>query len=342
MEEQKHTEISYAAFDGGIPRSEIWGATVEYLRNNPGSLLFVFVFLGFGGMFILSSLVDQGISGVAGLIAPTIALGLFVWLVVWLVQRESRYILLAKRFAKDNNFLFTADGVTTERSGLVFNIGHSRRIKHLIEGTFSGRPFEIFTYEYVVGQGKNSTTYTYGVVGTPLTRALPHVVLDSRKNNLTSFISNLPATTSGESLQLEGDFNTHFNVHIPEGYGRDALYFLTPELMALLVDKASQYDVEVVGNMLYFYSIDAAPSRQRYQSAFDVLSHVGNEFEENTVRYADERIGQREANVVAVEGQRLQTGTPTWLKVLIGLFVLSVILTMIMQVAFTYWVYYGS
>lgn len=342
MPQQKHyPEVSYTAFDGTLPRTEIWGATVDYLKNNPSALIFLFVFLGFGGMFILNSLVEQGVNESVGLIAPTIVFGLLAWGVVWLVGHESRHVLLAKRFARDNNFTFTADGVTTERSGLLFDVGHSRQIKNLIEGNFSGRQFEIFTYSYVMGNGKNSTTYTYGVIATPLTRALPHVVLDSQKNNLTSFISNLPAITSGESLVLEGDFNKHFKVYIPKGYAKDALYFLTPELMAELIDRAGQFDVEVIGNMLYFYSIDAMPSKRRYQSAFDLLSSVSDEFEENTVRYADERVGGREINAVAVEGQRLQTGTPVWVKVLAGVFAAAVILTMVMQVAYTYWVYYG-
>ena len=48
---------------------------------------------------------------------------------------------------------------------------------------------------------------------------------------------------------LEGDFDRHFTLYAPDGYGRDALYLLTPDLMSRLIDSARAFDVSLLLTM---------------------------------------------------------------------------------------------
>ncbi len=50
----------------------------------------------------------------------------------------------------------------------------------------------------------------------------------------------------GPELELEGDFGKHFELHVPAGYERDALYVLTPDVMQVLIDEAADRRVEIV------------------------------------------------------------------------------------------------
>ena len=76
-----------------------------------------------------------------------------------------------------------------------------------------------------------STTFqrSYGYVAIQLDTALPHLVLDGRRNNGRLGGSSIPMPIAGgQTLSLEGDFNEYFTLHCPTGYERDALYVFTP------------------------------------------------------------------------------------------------------------------
>jgi hypothetical protein len=97
-----------------------------------------------------------------------------------------------------------------------------------------------------------------------------------------------------QRLRLEGNFDAYFTVWCAPEYQRDILYFLTPELMQLLLDADQLFDLEIIGNQLYLYgkpeleavAIDPTVWQKLFQSA----SSVSIELIENTRRYQDHRI----------------------------------------------------
>src|SRR5690606_7535742 len=104
---------------------------------------------------------------------------------------------------------------------------------------------------YVTGSGKSRSVHQWGFLAVGLDRRLPHMVLDSRANNRMLGLSNLPAGFRRDQiLSLEGDFDRYFTLYCPKEYERDALYVFTPDLMALLIDEAAPYDVEVVDHWM--------------------------------------------------------------------------------------------
>ena len=126
-----------------------------------------------------------------------------------------------------------------------------------------------------------------------------------------SFGSNLPASfDKSQILSLEGDFDQYFTLYCPKAYERDALYVFTPDLMALLIDNAAPFDVEIVDDWMFVYS--AKPFRSTepavYQRLFQIVDTVGAKTLSQTDRYVDENIGQFAANIVAPQGARLKRG----------------------------------
>lgn len=227
------------------------------------------------------------------------------------------------RFARANGMRFRPQVAGSDEVGMVFGRGDDRTTTELMrlgDGWLDGR-VETANYRYSVttGSGKyrSTRTYRWAYLVIQLDRHLPQLVLDAVQNDARVFGiggSDLPASfASSQRLGLEGDFDRWFRLFVPEGYERDALYVLTPDLMALLIDQAGSgaaLDVEIVDDRLYCY----APGHLDFgdpavwQRLTSIVRTVGATTLRQTVRYADDRVGDRALDVVAPEGRRLRRG----------------------------------
>lgn len=227
------------------------------------------------------------------------------------------------RSARANGMRFTPVVRGTDEIGKIFDRGDDRTTSErmlLGDGWLDGR-VETANYRYSIttGSGKNRSTrvYRWAYLVVQLDRHLRQLGLDAVQNDhrvLGIGASNLPATfSSAQRLGLEGDFDRYFRLYVPEGYERDALHVLTPDLMALLIDQAgtgAAFDVEVVDDRIYFY----APGHLDYgdpavwQRLTTIVRTVGAKTLRPTVRYADERVGDRAVDLVAPQGRRLRRG----------------------------------
>jgi hypothetical protein len=213
-------------------------------------------------------------------------------------------------FATANGMIFSPTDPSPSYPGAIFNIGDSRKaLNHLRSAT--DRYLDIGNYQYSTGSGKSRSTHTWGFMALQLDRKLPNMVLDAKANNGLFGTTNLPAYFSRDQvLSLEGDFNEHFTLYCPKQYERDALYVFTPDLMALLIDNAAPFDVEIVDDWMFVYSSKAfaSVSADIYRPLFQIVDTVGAKTLAQTDRYVDERVGDFAANFVAPQGQRLKRG----------------------------------
>lgn len=209
------------------------------------------------------------------------------------------------------------------QSGFMFNVGYSRVFSEVLSGEWGegGKlHFETARYKYSTGSGENRHTYHVRYLRVDLKRNLPHMVLDANKNNLRLFgktvFSNLPAQFDrSQKLSLEGNFDQYFTLYAPRQYERDALYIFTPDLMALLIDGAADCDVEVVDNYIYFYfsPTKAVMTDHKFMPrVFKLLTLLGDKVYDRTDYYADERVVDRQLNVVAEGGRRLKLFETWW------------------------------
>lgn len=259
-------------------------------------------------VFVITAL---GIVGMA-------ALGYFIGKIISRHTLEHMYRLT--NFAKINGWFYKERFNDPSHAGMIFGNGHSRYALDQIYST-SGSLFEIGNYYYTTGSGKNSQRHNWGYVCIKLKRRVPNMVLDSKANNskiLGFNMSNLPESLRGNAtMLLEGDFNNYFTLYAPKEYERDALYVFTPELMALLVDESAKFDVEVVDDRMYVYSSVPFDMTKvaTLQAIFKIINQVGEEMIDNTDYYADERVGDRQSNIVAAQGARLKHSVPVFVIV---------------------------
>jgi hypothetical protein len=114
--------------------------------------------------------------------------------------------------------------------------------------------------------------------------------------------------SSHQTLSLEGDFDRYFTLYVPRDYERDALYVFTPDLMALLIDEAAPFDVEIIDDWMYIYShrpFEMATT-DAYARLDRIVETVGAKARRQSSRYWDDRVAPRDVNLVAQHGRRLR------------------------------------
>jgi hypothetical protein len=201
-----------------------------------------------------------------------------------------RRVLRLHHFALDNGLAYVKEIANPRRSGVIFGAGSNRRAFDVLS-TDDGS-FEMGNFQYAGNWKRERALRRFGYFRIHLPERLPNIVLESRRNRRSFGRSNLPwQFSSSQTLSLEGDFDRYFTLHVPAGYELDALYLFTPDLMALFVDRAADFDVEIVDEWLYVYS--PKPFRMLEQGTYDrlfaILDTVGRKTLDRAARYTDGR-----------------------------------------------------
>ena len=280
---------------------------------------------------LLPSLADANPVGavVAVFVAAVIVAAFVVAQVVASRARWATWLRL-DRFARANGMLFAAAADAPAYPGSIFQLGTERALLNRLTtadgGHTTGAPgrfVDLATYRYVTGSGKSRQVHTWGYLAIRLDRPLPHIVLDARSNNGLFGATNLPAEFSrSQRLSLEGDFDRSFTLYCPKDYERDALYLLTPDLMALLIDEAQDFDVEIVDDWMFVYSAQPLELSSPGVAGrmFRILATVGAKASGRADRYGDDHAGSVRGATVAPGGRRLRHSFPV-----VGLVIAAVI-----------------
>ncbi|MDF2507919.1 MAG: hypothetical protein K0Q52_1778 [Microbacterium sp.] len=164
----------------------------------------------------------------------------------------------------------------------------SRTAQDHIDALHTDLPFDSVERIFVVGDREGATTHIVRAVRIPLPSESPRITLRSRKGG--GALSVLPRRPTGRSqLRLEGDFSDVFEVSVPHGYETDALYVLTPDLMAILLDESADLDMEIIDSTLhlYFPAVDLTDESE-LRGFLTVIAALHDRFGRRTLLYRDE------------------------------------------------------
>ncbi len=147
----------------------------------------------------------------------------------------------------------------------------------------------------------------YGFIAIGLDRRLPHMYLESAARQSRPRAYPIPFRTD-QRLPLEGDFDRWFRLYCPKEYETDALYVITPDVMALMIDEAAGFDIEIVDDWLFV--IARAPFDMADPAVLDFAERVartlGRRTEHQSTGYRDER--SEETGFIDAAGARLRRG----------------------------------
>jgi len=336
------TSIDFTALTAPLPTGQSPQlVTVPGVVSRPRiltglALLFLGVISAFGGLGGVVGVMrnaSDGLTPYSNVIAPTaVGAASVVVLVIGLrllteASRGAKHESMSPRleaFAAANGLLYSDATASPAYPGAIFTLDNAvdrRAVRHL--RSTAGRFFDFG--EYVARIAVDSSTpftRSWGFIAIALDRRLPHMMLMSKFDNRHS--TALPDDLRDrQTLSLEGDFDAWFTLYAPEQYQRDALYFFTPDLMALFIDEAAPFDAEIVDEWLFIYSNAPFTSlgAEVYERVFRIIELVGAKAVKQSTNYADDRVGDRSANIIAPPGRRLRR-TPA-LTLLRGLLLLA-------------------
>ncbi|MEV8272318.1 hypothetical protein [Microbacterium sp. NPDC077184] len=127
--------------------------------------------------------------------------------------------------------------------------GRARSMLVFPDGSRIGEWEYIRTYSHL----RANSAHVWSFVSVPAVVQFPHIVLDATGNRRGHSLDAGVSLSRAQRVRLEGDFDAHFHTYAPAGYGADALYFLTPDVMADLIDSAADWDVELIDTDAVFF-----------------------------------------------------------------------------------------
>lgn len=274
----------------------------------------LYLFIGIGTTLavvvaaISSLLQDLGMA--MTLIVIVVCVPLLVAMYVFARQNEAKEAetsLKIYHVAMANGWGYERATSNLTYSASLFSAGRDYAFSNIVTSPL----FEIGQVQFVTGSGRSERTHRYGYMRLPLERRLPHMLLDGKSNNSRAFgidISNLPMSFNNNQIDaLEGDFNKYYTLYAPEGYGSDARYVFTPDLMQLLIEESDNIDIEIIDNELFVYFGNYAMDTEAFwQKVSRLQGQLASKLVERAgQRYTDDRTID---GTVAMNGKRLRTG----------------------------------
>lgn len=245
-------------------------------------------------------------------------------------SRLWRERFLIARLAERNGAFYTAARSTPWSPGMLFSRGDRRRIFDVVHFAVGNWSVGNLSYLKQLPRG-GAEQHLWAYVDVSLPRRFPHIVLDSLSNNgLRGRELENPYNGQG-AITLEGDFSRHFRLTCPPGYERDALYLLTPDLMAVLIDEGADFDLEIIDDRMFLYRprLFSLADPREWQRIQRILDTIAGSTQKRTLNYRDERVGSFRANTITSQGSRLSSP-----NVGIAIVVAIVVVTVVTVVTF--------
>ncbi|MDR2320732.1 MAG: DUF2157 domain-containing protein [Microbacterium sp.] len=235
--------------------------------------------------------VFYGVMGAAG----------FVWYAVGL-SRRARLAM----FAGANGWAYADLLQGTRRPGSAFTRMRRSVERGVVASEDPRIPFELGLARSVGGRDEAATVQRpFAFIELPLPAKVPHIVLRNRRRSIVPTLG-----LGGARMDLEGHFASTFQLLVPEGYQRDALYIFTPDLMARVLDLGAGAELELVEDRAYVY----LPGSTRFdrpdvmQGTVQLAEELHRRFAARTGPYRDENTGpiaRPEGVAIGLGGQRL-------------------------------------
>lgn len=229
---------------------------------------------------------------------------------------ELAIVLLARGFVRDggigtrlpafaaaNGLTLVARSETPPYPGAIFRSQfRSWAFQRLVRT--EPRLVEVGNLATQIPAGRTTTLDTWGYIAVRLDRSLPHILLEATASGQNTHGALPVSVDRSQRLSLEGDFDAHFTLFCPKDYETDALYLLTPDVMALLIDRLGGWHVEIVDDWLFVFAphdVVTGADAALYARIFAVVDVLTAKVTRQTRRYRDDRDGMS-ATPLTAEG----------------------------------------
>lgn len=157
------------------------------------------------------------------------------------------------RFAAANGFDFEPSIEAPDRPGMLFGVGRPRTARDVVR-TRGARPVEVAAYSYQEQRGKAVEIHVWWYAMVTLDRALPHLVVETRRTDGSRGAPAPHALDRSQELELDGELGGRVRVSCLDGAQDEARAVLSPDVLGGIVEAPVPVSVEVVDDRLFLYS----------------------------------------------------------------------------------------
>jgi len=202
----------------------------------------------------------------------------FVW-IKYVGAMHEKFKQSFENFLSTNS-LSPGSGPTGEQPGrpFVFGLGHHNTNDYSFNGKIGSTAFDMYAYTYYKETRNSERAFPFTILHFKLSKPLPHLVLDSHKND--GIISSIPRFfNDSQRIELEGDFNRYFDLFAPKDYQIEALDILSPDFMDMLTNFHVDFDIEINKHDVYIISRGINYDQQSMQELFKAAEVLISKFE---------------------------------------------------------------
>lgn len=187
-----------------------------------------------------------------------------------------------KDFATKVGFSYQDSVDVSSTEGEIFNFGHSQNISKIVFGKYFKNDTRLFVFSTTVGSGKNQHIYRYSVLEIIFDTLLPEILLNNKKNSISSSQWPLVFPDNEAKLSLGVDFDKQFKLYVAKEYEIEAMQIFTSEIMQMFMDKSDDISVEMFKDKVCLYYPHQITNKDQlvliYGLAKDVIVKLGSRF----------------------------------------------------------------
>jgi hypothetical protein len=264
--------------------NDVKQATFNYIFSRPVYYVSIFIIIIIG---IILAFITTSIN--------FIFIAIFcVFFIIFSVSSTMLHFLM-EQFAKNLGYEYSPVGEMSSVSGVLFDVGHSKWITHVISGRDDKHIMRLFCYSFTVGQGKHSHTYNYAIFENTFSGNMPHILLKPKISflNLNDFVSLDFANSI--SIKLEGNFNKYFSLEVEKEFEIEAYQIFSVNFMEKLINTSKKFGFEFYQNKLYIYYPKFINKMSEVSDMFYLCDELSDHIEPANKRIGDDVDSLREA-----------------------------------------------
>ncbi|MBP7018516.1 hypothetical protein KBB17_03375 [Candidatus Saccharibacteria bacterium] len=182
-----------------------------------------------------------------------------------------------RNFAASNNMSFVAESLTiddNQKHGLVFQLGYAKQIVNSASGIFNQFQTWIYQYNFTTGTRKHAVVHEHTVCEVKIGNVLPHVFIDSVQTGHGVSPDVSEVIQKSNRVAISGDFEDYFTLYTQTGLELEVLTIFTPDVFETIKDYLQNFDIEFVGDTIYFYKFGVSTDETDYSNMLEVAGYL--------------------------------------------------------------------
>ncbi len=257
------------------PKGEEKGMDLEHLEfqdirsNHPFLFFFGFILPALGAIFsgfvvfLFPGMLEAPEKEKTPLIIVAVAFGM-IPLIILQTRARRKLPDFVEKIGKRFGLTYAPKGESSTLVGPYFNHGTmiSSHVTHILSGVVDGVPVRTFYHQW--SEGKHQRMLTGVEIQTGV--ELPFILVEPAAFR---FVLHASTQYPGIAHHLEGDFSRRFSVVAPESYGSEIREMLSPDVMALFLDKYRQHTFICSGDRIYLCRAEQLTNERKYVALYE-------------------------------------------------------------------------